>query len=517
MTNYFAYIRVSTLKQGESGVSLQEQRDIMQRYAAHKGLTIVRWFEEMETASKVGRPLFNQMMALIKKGSAGGVIIHKVDRSARNRLDWAELMELAQVGGIDVHFASESLDLNTAAGMFSADIQAAMAVHYSRNLSEETKKGYYGRLKQGLCPSPAPLGYLNNGRAKPKTIDPLQGPIVKQAFLLYATGRYSLIRLVEELYKGGLRSRTTEKQAGGRKVGRTSVAAILSNPFYIGVLYVKKTNRTFVGVHQPLISRDLFEKVQNVLAGKSQPRTQKHCFQFSRLITCSLCGRSLVAETHKGHVYYRCHSKHSKTILREQEIAEHISDCFQQLRLSSEETSLIDLMLGEVKQNWEQHVAENAKAEELRLALIQAKLERLTDAYIDGLVDKTECEQKKTALTLERREVERRLADIQSGDTAGLARWSAIVERIKVASLLYETGNYEEKRQIVNCVMSNLLASNKSLDITLRFPFSEIVKRNEGQSGCPPYADARTFWTELLSGFMVLVQKTEAGDTMFCE
>lgn len=268
MKQYFAYIRVSTIKQGEKGVSLSEQREIVERYAVQHGLEISQWFEERETASKIGRPLFNQMLASLKSKHAEGVIIHKVDRSARNRWDWAKVMQLRD-SGIDVHFAGESLDLNTPSGILAADIQAVMAVHYSRNLSEETKKGYYGRLKQGLAPFPAPLGYLNNGSSKLKTIDPASGPLIREAFELYATSRYSLIRLVDEMYHRGLRTRATPKNPGGEKVGRTAISSILSNPFYIGVLHIKKEKRTFLGNHEPLISKELFEKVQNTLAGKT--------------------------------------------------------------------------------------------------------------------------------------------------------------------------------------------------------------------------------------------------------
>jgi site-specific DNA recombinase len=512
---YFAYIRVSTIKQGEKGVSLSEQRDIVERYAAHQGLSISRWFEERETASKIGRPLFNQMLVLLKRHQADGVIIHKVDRSARNRWDWAEVMQLREFG-IAVHFAGESLDLNTPSGILAADIQAVMAVHYSRNLSEETKKGYYGRLKQGLCPFPAPLGYLNNGRGKLKTIDPILGPIVREAFELYATGRFSLIALTEELYRRGLRTRDTQTRPGGQRVGRSAVAAMLSNPFYIGVLHVKKMNRTFVGNHEPLISRGLFERVQDRLSGRAQRRTQKHSFQFARLIHCGLCGRALIGETHKGHTYYRCHTKHASTGLREERIEESFKAVFNRLALTSEESELVDSILADTKRNWDQHLAEGIKAEELRIATLQTKMDRLTDAYVESMLDRDEFDQKKTALILERREAEERLSEISTGDASGLAQWRKIVELIKTASLLYETGNQEEKREMVNLVMSNRLASCKTLDIWLRFPFSEITKRNDGQSGCPSRTGRRKFWQKLLRGLVASAQKTAGREDLLC-
>lgn len=79
MKNVYGYIRVSTVKQG-LGVSLQEQKEAIVRYAEKHDLTIVEWFEELETAAKQGRTLFTKMMALLQKGKVNGVIIHKIDR-----------------------------------------------------------------------------------------------------------------------------------------------------------------------------------------------------------------------------------------------------------------------------------------------------------------------------------------------------------------------------------------------------------------------------------------------------
>src|SRR5580704_14649336 len=121
MNQYFGYIRVSTTKQGEHGVSLQQQREAIERYAQRNNCEVIQWFEEQETAAKRGRPLFGQMIRLLRRGRARGVIIHKIDRSARNLRDWADLGELIDQG-VEVCFANESLDLNSRGGRLSADI-----------------------------------------------------------------------------------------------------------------------------------------------------------------------------------------------------------------------------------------------------------------------------------------------------------------------------------------------------------------------------------------------------------
>jgi site-specific DNA recombinase len=176
---YYGYIRVSTTRQGIQGVSLQEQKAAVERLALSRGFKLSKIFEDQITAAKSGRPAFTEMLKALKRGHASGVIIHKIDRSARNLRDWADLGELLD-SGIEVYFANESLDMKSRGGRLSADIQAVVAADFIRNLREETKKGFYGRINQGLFPMPAPLGYLNVGKGQLKVIDETKAPLIKK-------------------------------------------------------------------------------------------------------------------------------------------------------------------------------------------------------------------------------------------------------------------------------------------------------------------------------------------------
>ena len=125
MKSYFSYIRVSTVKQGEHGSSLQEQRSAITNFATRQGLHISEWFEERETAAKVGRREFTRMVAALKKGRASGVIFHKIDRSARNLKDWSAVQDLADFG-IDVRFTQESINLGSNEGKLTGDFLAVI-------------------------------------------------------------------------------------------------------------------------------------------------------------------------------------------------------------------------------------------------------------------------------------------------------------------------------------------------------------------------------------------------------
>src|SRR5665213_2010828 len=234
MKGYIGYIRVSTVKQGTKGVSLQEQRDAILRYAERNQFPITIWLEEMETAAKQGRPIFNQALKLLRGGKAQGIILHKLDRGARNLRDWAAIGELSDQG-IEVHFVTESIDLQTRGGRLSADIQAVVAADFIRNLREETRKGFYGRLKQGLYPLRAPIGYVDQGKGKAKTIDPVMGPLIRKAFELYGTARYSLETLGWELHRRGFRG------CKGNVISLNGLTTMLNNPFYVGLIRIRKT------------------------------------------------------------------------------------------------------------------------------------------------------------------------------------------------------------------------------------------------------------------------------------
>lgn len=218
---YFSYVRVSTQRQGQSGTSLTEQQSAIERYARDWNLEITRRFEERETAAKAGRPVFLEMLKELRKGKAHGVVIHKVDRGARNLKDWADLGSLID-SGVEVLFAGESLDLNSRGGRLSADIQAVVASDFIRNLREETKKGIYGRLKQGFYPFPAVVGYLDAGKGNPKRIDSAQAPLVKELFEAYASGECGLVSLAERMYERGLRNKRRRKSHHQRAFHRSS-------------------------------------------------------------------------------------------------------------------------------------------------------------------------------------------------------------------------------------------------------------------------------------------------------
>jgi len=486
MKKYFAYIRVSTVKQGEHGSSLQEQQSAIEAYACRQGLNIVAWYQETETAAKQGRRVFSRMLAGLERGDAQGVIIHKIDRGARNLRDWANLGDLID-RGIDVQFAHDNLDMRSRGGRLSADIQAVVAADYIRNLRDEVKKGFYGRLKQGLYPLGAPYGYLDRGKGKPKEIDPVRGPLVRHTFERYAQGDIGLHALLAEMHKVGLMSRR------GKPLHINTLTGILHNPFYIGLIRINRTGEVFQGIHQPLITKALFDRVQAVLQGKTAKKSKRHDFLFRRLIRCCHCGYRLTGELIKGrYIYYRCHTYGCVgASVREVDLNEGFRELIELLRCEDGEIRDIRDMIEEIRAHSADDIEEQKVTIKLQLAKGEELLHRLTDAYLEGTIEKEVFASRKTALLSERRDRLDRL----EGPPAALTtadKVSRYFELETTAYLRYGSEFPSERRAVMEYFGSNFSACGKTLAITLKSPFQEIVNWRRTLAGGGLGDDLRT-------------------------
>ena len=486
----FAYVRVSTAKQEHHGVSLEAQRDAIERYASRNGIEVAAWFTESQTAAKRGRPEFTRMLRLLRQGKAAGVIVHKIDRSARNLRDWADFAELVD-RGLSIHLASEALDLTSRGGRLSADIQAVVAADYIRNLREEARKGFYGRLKQGVLPLPAPVGYLDRGKGRPKAVDPDKGPLVRELFERYATGRYSLGRLAAAMAARGLTNKI------GRPLNKNGVARILANPFYVGLIEIKKTNEVFEGAHEPLVAKALYDRVQAVLSGKAHLKRHRHPFIFRRLATCGHCGGPLVGERQKGHVYYRCHARGCSTCTREERLNACVRTALGGVTLTEAERddcfAALDWLVGA------QHAAHEDVLARLRFDAGKAadRLSRLTDLLVDGVVDPATFEAKKGTLLHEKLGLDEKIAALENDPAWLREKVRRYLELATTASLSYEAANQERKRQMVEIVTSNLTVRGKEASVELREPFRLLSERHSVSPSAPSRDVLRTF-SELL-------------------
>ncbi|MEL7252817.1 MAG: recombinase family protein [Pseudomonadota bacterium] len=447
----FGYIRVSTQKQG-LGVSLEAQQEAIEDFAHQHNLTIIEWFEEKETAAKRGRPIFNQMLRQLKQGKAAGLVMHKIDRSARNLRDWALVSELPSQG-IDIFFATESLDFRSRGGRLAANLQAVIAEDYIHNLREECIKGLTGRLKQGLYPFRAPIGYVDNGRGKPKTPCPEKAPLIKEAFTLYASGQHSLRSLTAEMQLLGLRN------LSGKPVTLHGIETILNNPFYTGQIFIKRTGAIYDGVHEPLINAAVFKRVQDVKAGRAGKKVTRHNQLYRGLFRCGVCTNPMSPELQKGHVYYRCQRPGCATkTVREEKITEAVIASLKALQMSDSDAE-------KLSRQWQDWIEsderwEHVRSLQLRIAQTKERLSRLTDLLIDGTVSKDDFHTKKQALAQELSDLQHQQEKAEETHLTG-QRMEKFIELMKDLAGLHILAEPHEKRCMLEYCFSNRTVTGK--------------------------------------------------------
>jgi DNA invertase Pin-like site-specific DNA recombinase len=484
MKHYFAYVRVSDPRQGK-GVSLGEQEEAIRAYASQKGFEISEWFRELETASAKGRRVFTRMLAKLERGAADGVIIHKIDRSARNLEDWTTIGRLVD-RGIDVQFAHDRIDLHTRGGRLSADIMAVVAADYIRNLREEVKKGFYGRLKQGIYPLPAPMGYINKGAGIAKEIDPLTGSIIKEGFEHYARGGVSIRELRAAFEAKGLKSRK------GKRISTAGIAKMLRNPFYVGLIRIARTNETFEGAHAPLIARRTFDRVQSIIDGRTVTSKRRHDFKYRRFIRCA-CGRLLTGELQRNHhVYYRCHAETCRGIsIGEREVDASVACLLPQLILTrANQKELKDLVDMHAKDEHKDRQNEQKRIQ-FELSKLNTSMDRLVGALVDGTLEKDLFERQKRLILEERS----RLSELVKSQENTISLKEAVekFEQQNMALLRFNSAPAIEQRTLLDSVSSNAVLVGKKLEFKLHPPYHLIRKLTDPAYGGPYRDTFRTF------------------------
>src|SRR3989338_7084646 len=312
---YVLYVRKSTDEEYRQILSIEAQITEVKEYAIKENLNIVREFIESKSAKVPGRPIFNEMISLLEKGKAEGILAWHPDRLARNSLDGGKIIYLIDKGVInDLKFPTYRFD-NTAQGKFMLSIAFGQSKYYIDNLSENIKRGIRQKVRNGVYPSLAPVGYLNDPKSRGIIIDTDKAPLVSKIFELYSTGDYTLERLKDTITSLGFRTRND------KAIGVSKLLLILTNPFYYGIL--RYWGEAFEATHEPIITKKLFEKCQSVLKKRGKPRQSKRTFVFRGLMKCGECGRMITAEIHKEFTYNRCTKRNticSQKYIREENL-----------------------------------------------------------------------------------------------------------------------------------------------------------------------------------------------------
>jgi site-specific DNA recombinase len=457
---FFIYARKSTDDSDRQVRSIGDQLAEVRELARRHSLKIVDVLVEKQSAKKPGRPVFDEMLRRIENGDASGILAWHPDRLARNMLDGGRIIHMVDTGQIkDMKFPTVDFQ-PTSQGKLNLAMLFGMSKYYVDKLSEDIQRGHRQKLRDGIWPAFSPIGYLNDRKSRTIVIDPVRGPLVRKAFELYATGEYTFDQITETVNGVGLTNRD------GLPLGRAQYHRMLQNPIYCGI--IRYNGETYEGRHEPLFSKELFDKVQEAMRRKSKPKTPSlKPYLYRGFLRCGECGCFITTETQKGHNYLRCTKRVkrdcSQKYLREDAFATQLNRYIQSLSLPAE---WADWMIAELEKEQASNTtaasdATNAITEEIKA--IDERLERLMDAYLDKATTLEEYRPAKEKLIGEKKRKEGELAELERHRSGWFEPAFTFIKTAKQAAILASSHNDAKKLEFAKTTGSNFRLVNREL------------------------------------------------------
>lgn len=469
------YVRVSSKEQEREGFSIPAQKKLLQEYARENNIKLVRIFEEAETAKQAGRKQFRKMLDFLDDNpEIKDILAEKVDRMYRNFSDLVALgMDTKR---LKLHFVKQGKILSKdskSQEKLHHDIDLAVSKYYVNNLSEEVIKGSDEKAAQGGWPGPAPLGYKNRLEDHTIILHPEESILIKKLFELASTGQYTLSSLAEETFKIGLRSKRAKN-----KLVKSAVQRILTSPFYYG--YFLRKGKLHKAAHEPVISKQLFDLVQDRLNNKRKPSLTKHQLTYRGTMTCAHCGCAITAQKKKGrYIYYHCTNGKRRcdniTYIREEDIDNEIKSALQKISIPP---SIIEWthnkLLETSKEELESREAQLSVLTK-RYKDLDARISQAYDHFLDGKIEADTWESKSNQWKAEKLEIQQKLDTIELDNSSRIRDGMRLMERASSAHALFDHMTSDERRQIAHLVLSNSTIKNGSLQYDYKKPFSIFV------------------------------------------
>ena len=501
---YFIYTRKSTDTEDRQVRSLADQLSELRELARKEQLDVVDTFIEKQTAKIPGRPVFAEMLERVEAGEASGILAWHPDRLARNSVDGGKVIYLVDTGMItDLKFPTFWFDA-TPQGKFMLSIAFGQSKYFVDNLSENIKRSYRQKLKNGIWPHKAPLGYLWDKKSKSIIIDSDRAPLIRKMFEAYGSGNYTLSGLRKTMGDLGLRSHT------GKELAISNYQSLLKNTLYHGLMYV--SGEFYEGKHELIITKKLFDSCQEMMTRKSKPQHGGGLkpYVYRGLFKCGECGCSITAETQKGHNYLRCTKRKescSQKYVREEAVTAMIKTELEKVSLSD---AVADWLIAEVEK--ERNEDNNSSKDQIQkvnaeASAVNAKLDKLMTAYLENVLTLEEYQTAKNKLVTEKQILKDKLAAFGRVSSSRFEPVVNFLNDCKQAGILAKSDDQCKIREFFQKVGSNPLLRDRALVFSPRAPFafvSEIAKISNNEAGeaaggvwggmppRPPHCDVRS-------------------------
>jgi site-specific DNA recombinase len=343
----------------------------------------------------------------------------------------------------------------------------------------------------------APLGYLNDYRKKQIVVDRERAPIVRDAFERYARGEETVEGIRHFLADGGIRTRT------GKPVANTYVTRMFSDPLYYG--HFRYAGEIYEGIHEPIISKDLFDAVRAVFAKryryspkmiKTLPKT------FTRLLRCAECGYSITGEAQKGQVYYRCTKKNKglkcgQPYVREEILAAELRNLVCPFTVGE---PWVKGMLAQVeiasKQGSDILSRQRLLAKD-KIAGLNQKIGRLLEMRLDGEIGSADYLDRKTNLMSERKTLEERASSTEDDQRRWLEPLRMWIKDAQAMDKIIKTGSHSELKGVAEKIFgSNLFLDLKKARGVAVHPWALLLENELSHDLERSFETARRYFQE---------------------
>ena len=472
--------RVSTADQVDA---LPAQVYRLTDYAQSKGYGY-ELFKFQESAFKGARDKFRAIINRIEECEEQVIVVFdKVDRFTRDSSahETHTLKQLYLTGKIELHFPSENLFLNersSSTEKMRLGLNTVFAEYYSNAISDNVRRRNDQLWRDGIWTSPAPFGYKNITRddgSKWIELVPLQARAVKTAFEAYATGSYSLKTIRFKIIK---------------EYGLTLTSAqwdrILKNPFYTGVMRIK--GELYPHKYETVIDEALFNQAKAVREGYAvQPRRWAGLpYQYRGLITCAECGCRVTFEKKKGrYVYGHCtqyNGKHGAAYVSEDDMTDQLRQVFNQVQLPEDAYEEVVEALKADDQNANANNAEKLNLINTEIKKCQTRIDRNYDMYLDAAISRETYQRKHEELQASKAALENSRKNIELMPNDNFDSVLSLLKLSRMAPTIFENAEIEEKRTMINMVLSNLELDDKELRWKLKKPYDTMAFCNETQN-----------------------------------
>lgn len=511
---YFAYLRKSSEQEDRQMLSIQAQRDEIQKIVDKEGLHVVEWIEESHSAKNPReRKKFENMLLRTKAGVANAYITWSPNRLSRNPVDAAEIIHLLDLDILVEVKTPQQTFKNLPNDKFFLNFYCSQAKLENDNKGVDVKRGLKTKASLGWLPSGATIGYINTPDKQKgfKTIevDAKRFPMVRRMWDLLLTGNYTVPTIWKMAKQWGLTT-VPRGKIGGKLIGRNTVYELFNNPFYYGYFEYPKGSGVWIkGEHKPMITQEEFDRAQVILGKHGKPRPKEHNFTFTGLMRCQNCQSAITAEAKTKYqkngnvhhyVYYHCTKRKDENCTEK---------CIELKKLNVQISDLLEkLTISERFKTWaikHLHEVRTTEAETHEIALTNKHVELQTvvkqlDALMlkytspdnaDGrLISDEELQTMKGSLLRRKGALEATL-EVQGKE---IEQWVELTERTFnlacYAKIWFEKGDEPTRRAIVACLGSNLFLKDRKLNIELH-PFLQTIFVNKVEAEIE-MASART-------------------------